>query len=58
MTMFKKCEGSLNSKHDNFAHLCSHLKPDTHDASNHASCLADGDAGTTGNICTCERRLF
>ncbi len=29
-------------------------KPGTHDASNHASCPADGDARTTSNICTCE----
>ncbi len=33
------------------------LKPGTHDAKNHASCLTDGDARTNSNICTCERRL-
>ncbi len=32
-------------------------KPGTHNANNQASCLADGDAKTTGNVCTCERRL-
>ncbi len=35
--------------------LC--LKPGTHDASDHASPLADGDARTTSNICTCEQKL-
>ncbi len=33
------------------------VKPDTHDAGNHASCLGDGDIRTTSNICTCEWRL-
>ncbi len=33
------------------------LKPGTQDGSNYASCLADGDARTTSNICSCKRRL-
>ncbi len=33
------------------------VKPDIYDASNHASCLVDGDARTTSNICTCKRSL-
>ncbi len=33
------------------------LKPGTHDASNYANCLANGDARKTSNICTCKRRL-
>ncbi len=32
-------------------------KPGTHDASKHATCLVDGDARTTSNICTRKRRL-
>ncbi len=37
--------------------VLTYLKPGTHDASNHASPLADGDARTTSNICTCEQKL-
>ncbi len=33
------------------------LKPGTHDANHHGSCLADGDTRTISNICTCEQRL-
>ncbi len=33
------------------------VKPGTHDASKHTSCLADDDARTNSNICTCKWRL-
>ncbi len=34
------------------------IKPGTHNASNHASCLVNGDARRISNICTCKRRLY
>ncbi len=48
---------TLNNSSLKFKGGYRHVKPGTHVATNHASCLAAGDARTTSNIFTCEQRL-
>ncbi len=43
-------------KHNVPERIGDHLKLGTHNASNHTSCLANGDARRTSYICTCKQR--